>query len=268
MLRHRLFVLQQKFLITLILMLGAASIIEAQTKDKPQADTKLESIDLLAGNDLKAFRSSKSKMEPWAFVDQVGIDPKQPGRLSRSNDEKQNNKKILVNGSKGRSHDLYTTKSYGDLKIELEFMIPKKSNSGIKFQGLYEIQIYDSYGKQKVTGDDCGGIYPRAEFKPRYHHIDEGIPPKVNACKQPGEWQLLVAEWRAPKFNEQKQKIANGCIVKATLNGQVIHENQELTNPTGHNYKVKESPTGPLMLQGDHGPIAIRRFIITPIVKP
>ena len=62
------------------------------------------------------------------------------------------------------------------MEVRLEFMIPKEANSGVKLNGLYEIQIIDSYGKKKLRGDDCGGVYPRGENEPDYHVIDEGFP--------------------------------------------------------------------------------------------
>jgi Domain of Unknown Function (DUF1080) len=166
---------------------------------------------------------------------------------------------VLVNGKTGRERDLFTKASFGDVEVELEFLIAKGSNSGIKFQGVYEIQICDSHGTKKdLTGSDCGGIYPRAELKPAYHHIDKGIAPKANVCKAPGEWQKLTATFIAPRFDSAGKKTANARIVKATLNGTVIHENVELKTPTGHNWTKKEAAGGPIMLQGDHGPVAFR----------
>ncbi len=169
-----------------------------------------------------------------------------------------------MNGEKGRASDLYTKERYGDIEIHLEFYIPKGSNSGVKFHGLYEIQICDSFGKKALTGDDCGGIYPRAELKPRYHHIDKGTAPRVNACKAPGEWQTLDAIFMSPRFDKDGKKTANARIVRAVLNGQTIHENAELKTPTGNNYTKKEKAAGPLMLQGDHGPVAFRNLRIRP----
>ena len=102
----------------------------------------------------------------------------------------------------------------------------------------------------------------RAEQKPRYHHIDDGIAPRLNACKAPGEWQTLEAIFRSPRFDRNGKKIANAKIVHATLNGQLIHEDQELLTPTGNNWNKKERSSGPLMLQGDHGPVAFRNVKI------
>ena len=61
-------------------------------------------------------------------------------------------------------------------------------------------------------------------MKPKYHHIDKGIAPKVNACKAPGEWQTLDIVFIAPRFDKEGKKIKNAMIAKAVLNGQVIHE--------------------------------------------
>lgn len=49
-----------------------------------------------------------------------------------------------------------------------------------------------------------------------------------------------------------------------TLNDEVIHENVEAPKPTGSELSSKEVETGPLMLQGDHGPVAFRNIKITP----
>ena len=57
------------------------------------------------------------------------------------------------------SVDIYTEQKFGDCTIELEFMVPKGSNSGVYVMGEYEVQILDSYGKKKVGPGDVGGLY-------------------------------------------------------------------------------------------------------------
>lgn len=203
----------------------------------------------------------------WIVVKDVALDSeKKDTRLKATADEAGT---IWVNGTLGRVGDLYTKDEYGDLDVHVEFMIAKKSNSGIKFHGVYEIQILDSFGKpdDKLSGDDCGGIYPRAELKPNYHHIDKGIAPKTNASKPAGEWQTLDVSFLAPRFDDKGEKKENAKIVKATLNGTVVHENLELKTPTGNNWSKKETPTGPFMIQADHGPVAFRNVKIKPVKK-
>jgi hypothetical protein len=168
-----------------------------------------------------------------------------------------------VNGETGRLPNLITKEAFGDCEIHVEYMIAKGGNAGVKFHEVYEIQIYDSYGKKDLTGSDNGGIYPRADSKLGY--LDKGIPPRVNASKPPGEWQTLDAIWKAPRFNDKGEKTASAVMVKATLNGQVIHDNVEVKTPTGGNWEKKETPTGSFMLQCDHGPTAWRNVRIKPI---
>jgi hypothetical protein len=45
----------------------------------------------------------------------------------------------------------------------------------------------------------------------------------------------------------------------------VIHQNIEVQGPTSDAPLSEEKPVGPLMLQGDNGPIAFRRIILKPI---
>ena len=113
----------------------------------------------------------------------VGIDPANPRKLLVAEE----GSGLFTNAPKGTARDLYTLRGFGDVAVEIEFLIPQKSNSGVKMMGLYEIQITDSFGKAKLTGSDSGGIYPRAELLPKYRHLDEGIAPKTNACGKPGD---------------------------------------------------------------------------------
>ncbi len=204
----------------------------------------------------------KGKFEGWVFTESVTQNEKSPKALAFTGEGA-----ILVNGEKGRAKDLVSVKSFTDVELHAEFLIAKGSNSGIKFHAVYEIQILDSFGAKELSGDSCGGIYPRAELKPKYHHIDKGIAPKVNAAKPAGEWQTLDATFLSPRIDKDGKKIANAKIVKATLNGQLIHEDQELLTPTGSNWTKKEVAEGPILLQGDHGPVAFRNVKVRELKK-
>ncbi len=219
-----------------------------------QAEDKFSN---LLTSDFKAWRG---KPKNWEEVSAVSVDAKNPRLLVGKPGEG-----IFLNGPKGRASNLVTKKDYQDVEVKLEFMIPKRSNSGVKFMGLYEIQILDSYGKKvkELTGSDCGGIYPRAQLRPRYKTIDKGVPPKSNACRAPGEWQTLHAIFLAPRFDGKGKKINNARIVKAVLNGATIHENIDLPHPTGHFWNTrKEIARGPVFVQADHGPIAFRKILV------
>ncbi|MFI5454902.1 MAG: DUF1080 domain-containing protein [Isosphaerales bacterium] len=167
---------------------------------------------------------------------------------------------VLVNGVTGKTRNLLSKPDFGDVEAHFEFQVPKGANSGVKFETLYEIQIHDSFGVAKPTATHCGGIYPRAEMLPRYHHIDDGVPPRVNAARRAGEWQTLDVIFRAPRFDASGTKIKNARFDKVVLNGQVIHQDVELKTPTGHAWRLKEIARGPILLQGDHGPVAFRNI--------
>jgi hypothetical protein len=227
----------------LVCVVFAIGSFQVRAEEKPW-------LDLTASKDFSVW---KGKVSDWVWAESVQMDEKNLKSLTGKPGQD-----ILWNGEKGRAKDLVTKDKFGDVEIHVEFLIPKGSNSGVKFHAVYEIQILDSYGKKELTGDDCGGIYPRATALPKYHHLDKGIAPKVNASKPAGEWQTLEAIFLSPRFDSAGKKIANAKIVKATLNSQVIHENQELLTPTGTNWEKQEVATGPLLLQGDHGPVAFR----------
>ena len=57
-----------------------------------------------------------------------------------------------------------------------------------------------------TAATDCGGIYPRAELKPKYHYLDDGVPPRVNAARPAGDWQTLDVVFQAPRFDAAGKK--------------------------------------------------------------
>lgn len=130
--------------------------------------------------------------------------------------------------------------------------------------GRYEIRIFDSYGVKDPKSSDCGGIYERWENDRGF----EGHAPRVNACKPPGSWQTVEATFRAPRFDASGKKVENAMFKRVVLNGAVIHENVEVTGPTRASHYSDEQRGGALMIQGDHGPVAIRNLRITPLHLP
>lgn len=167
----------------------------------------------------------------------------------------------IVNGPTGRTSNLFSKAEFGDVKAHIEFMVPKGSNSGVYFNGRYEIQVFDSWGVKEPKHSDCGGIYQRWDNN-REAKGYEGIGPRVNASRKPGQWQTFDVIFRSPRFDKNGQKISNARFEKIVHNGTVIHADVELSGPTRASAYNDEKPTGPLMLQGDHGPVAYRNIRI------
>ena len=168
---------------------------------------------------------------------------------------------VLINGEEGNRPSLVTKRrDYRDVEVHLEFMVAKGSNSGVIFHGNYEIQILDSYGKMKPTAGDCGGIYPQAEAEPTYHHIGGGAAPRINAAKSAGQWQTLDIIFQSPRFDESGNKTAHAKFVRVVHNGVVIQENVEVPYACGTHWNRKQYPHGPVIIQGDYGPIAVRNI--------
>jgi hypothetical protein len=172
---------------------------------------------------------------------------------------------ILVNGPTGKTSNLTTRRQFGSVEFECEFLIPRGSNAGVKFEGLYEIQIRDSFGVNNPDATHSGGIYPRAQLEPNYHYLDSGHPPLVNAARPAGEWQTLSVHFCAPEFDLAGVKVANARIALVLLNGQTVQKDVELATPTGHAWTNKEIPSGPILFQADHGPVAFRNVRVRPL---
>jgi len=216
-------------------------------------------IPLFDGRTLAGWRAPTGD---WKPVQDVSLEPTDPAKFRATRGTG-----VWLNGDAGRTANLITEGEWGDVELHVEFCVPKGSNSGVYLMGRYEVQVYDSFGvaKDKYPGIECGGLYPRwtqarGEF--------EGHSPRVNASKPPGEWQSFDIAFRAPRFDPDGRKAANARFVTVKHNGQLIHENIALTGPTRAavwEAEKDEKPKGPLMLQGDHGPVAYRNLRLRPI---
>ncbi|HVG16936.1 MAG TPA: family 16 glycoside hydrolase, partial [Chitinophagaceae bacterium] len=172
---------------------------------------------------------------------------------------------ILVNlpEQKAPGKDLLTQLQHGDADVELDYLMAKKSNSGIYLQGRYEIQLLDSWGVRRPNYGDNGGIYERwDDSRGKGKEGYEGFAPRQNVTRAPGLWQHLKISFQAPRFDATGKKTENARIIRAELNGVVIHENVEMAGVTRGASGV-EAATGPLRIQGDHGAVAIRNLKIT-----
>ncbi len=133
--------------------------------------------------------------------------------------------------------NLVTNQNFTDFKLHIEFRYPEHSNSGVYLRGRYEIQVSDSKGLEPLK-DQFGAIYGF-------------IAPNEMVAKAAGEWQSYDVT-------------LVGRIVTVVANGKTIICDQEIPGITGGAIDSKESEPGPLLIQGDHGPIEYRNIVITP----
>jgi hypothetical protein len=236
----------------LTMLLAVPVLLVASLQFVPAEDRKPKRENLWNDKDLGGWRllnPAEAKRSKWSVAGAVTLKKGMPERF-----EAEPGTGVLLNGADGRGVNLLTDKKFGDCELHVEFNVARGSNSGVYLMGHYELQILDSFGKkdQDLKYGDCGGIYNTA-------------PPRRNASKAPGQWQTFDLLFRAPRFDARGKKIANARFVKVVHNGKVIHENVEVKKPTTANMGGPEKAEGPLMLQGDHGPVAFRNLWLRPL---
>jgi hypothetical protein len=154
---------------------------------------------------------------------------------------------LLVNTvvhEEGQPHKNYgnlrTDQEFEDFNITLETRVPKNGNSGVYLRGIYEVQVFDSYGKP-LDSHNMGAVYSR-------------IKPTASAEKPAGEWQTMDIT-----FVDRHATVI--------LNGQKIIDNQPVLGCTGGALWSDVIRPGPIYLQGDHTGIEYRNIYLRPVVK-
>jgi hypothetical protein len=225
-----------------------------------------EWIELFDGRSLAGWKGRTARGQDadhrWDVVGHPRLRPDDPRLLLGDPDPSGAAGAAMRNGEDGRTADLCSELEHGDCELHVEFLVGAGSNSGVYLQGQYEVQILDSWGtpESELKYGTCGGIYARwiDETKTPY----DGAPPRTNASRRPGEWQSFDIVFRAARFDGSGQKTAHARFERVTHNGVVIHEDFECTGPTRGAWQSEDLPTGPLRLQGDHGPVAFRNLRI------
>ena len=206
-------------------------------------------------SDLSFFKSPSAN---WRIAGDVNADLNTKGLLTV-----EEGAGVLVNMpvNGAASADLFSNQEFGDMDLQLDYMMSKGSNSGIYLQGRYEIQLLDSWGILNPKSNDNGGVYERwDESKPEGQKGFEGYAPRQNVSKAPGLWQHLKISFQAPRF-VNGTKSENAKLLRVELNGVLIHENIELFGPTRGGLDG-ETAKAALRLQGDHGTVAFRNINI------
>ena len=133
--------------------------------------------------------------------------------------------------------NLVTVQKFDDFKLHLEFRVPKGANSGVYLRGRYELQVDDAAGLEP-SSHHLGGLYGF-------------IAPSESVARAADEWQSMDVT-------------LVGRMLTYTLNGTMVICNREIPGITGGALDSAEAEPGPLLLQGDHGPVEYRNIVVTP----
>jgi hypothetical protein len=143
---------------------------------------------------------------------------------------------ILTNDKAG--NNIISERQFKDFSVSMEYKLEKESNSGLYLRGRYELQVLDDAGKPPNLTSHMS-VYGR-------------VAPSVNASKPAGEWQTVEAT-------------LVGNRVTVVLNGQKVQDNVAIDGTTGGALNSDEATPGPIMIQGDHSHVWIRKLDVRPI---
>tara|TARA_R110002049_G_scaffold72490_2_gene187075 strand:+ start:70931 stop:73057 length:2127 start_codon:yes stop_codon:yes gene_type:complete len=219
----------------------------------------------IVGKGIGLARWSAKSLDGWKAASSVGLDVDDAKRMVVSTVAGDAVIHNLANDPNGKQRDAYLMSSdeFGDMHLHLEYLLTEGSNSGVYVMGRYELQLRDSFGipQEELDYNDSGGIY---------QHWDEqrepkgygGTAPRLNASRPAGEWESMDIVFRAPRFDPSGEKTSDATFVEVKHNGKLIHENVRCTEPTRAPQLSGEAARGPIVIQGNHGPVALRNVWI------
>ncbi len=157
-----------------------------------------------------------------------------------------------------KTGSIRTKNKFADFQLHIEFATPIKvdgnsqgrGNSGILLNGVYEIQVLDSYNNPTYPDGQCGGLYGQS-------------PPLVNASKAPGQWQSYDIIFESPRWDKDS-KIMKKASVTLIHNGVLLHHKKEYAGTTPHrangNYDRPHPAEMYIELQDHNNPMRFRNI--------
>ncbi|HTA31467.1 MAG TPA: DUF1080 domain-containing protein [Candidatus Cybelea sp.] len=119
-----------------------------------------------------------------------------------------------------------TRGKWADFQLHLEWASPRpatgsgqgRGNSGILINGMYEVQVLDSYEAKTYADGQAAAIYGQS-------------PPLVNASKPPGEWQTYDIIFESPRWDEKGSLVKKACAT-VLHNGLVVQNHYQFLGCT------------------------------------
>ena len=195
-------------------------------------DPPSDAIVLFNGRDLTGWESAKGGPAQWTVENGELVDVPKAG-------------------------DIQTAQKFGDIQMHIEWMVPvlppdrkgqDRGNSGVYLQGLYELQVLDSYDNPTYVNGAAGSIYKQSA-------------PLVNALKPAPNWQAYDIVYYAPRFYADGT-LAEPARVTVLLNGILVQSNFAIKGPTEYRgipvYKAHGD--GPILLQAHNNPVRYRNI--------
>ena len=156
----------------------------------------------------------------------------------------------------GGTGNIQTKDKFGDIQLHIEWQAPQvvegegqgRGNSGIFLQGLYEIQVLNSYENRTYSNGQAGSIYKQSV-------------PLVNATKPTEQWQTYDIIYHQPEFDSDGEK-TKSATVTVLHNGVLVQDDTEIQGTTEYIGKPKNTAhdEGSIQLQ-DHGnPVSYRNI--------
>ncbi len=162
--------------------------------------------------------------------------------------------------------NIRTKDKFADFQLHLEFATPAqvsgssqgRGNSGVLINGMYEVQVLDSFNNPTYPDGQAGALYGQT-------------PPLVNASKPPGEWQTFDIIFESPRW-DAGGKLVKNANVTVIHNGVVLQHKREYFGATDgvggvpHTalgaYTQPHPPEVPIELQDHNNPVRFRNIWI------
>jgi hypothetical protein len=223
------------------------AVVTPGTTFSQQAPAPSDATVLFDGKNLAKWSNSKGADAQWKVVDGYCEAVRGTGMI--------------------RTRDKFT-----DFQLHLEFATPatvegssqRRGNSGVMINGMYEVQILDSYNNPTYADGQAAALYGQQ-------------PPLVNASKPPGEWQTYDIVFESPRWDAGGQLVKKAAVT-VIHNGVVVQHRQEffgrtdgiggIPHKTLGTYGTPHPPAVFIELQDHNNPVRFRNIWVRELRLP
>lgn len=159
---------------------------------------------------------------------------------------------LFFSGEKPQTAQLRSQGYLGDCIVQLEFMLGPNTLAALYLEGRYRVEL--SEAAMGAVGPQWGAAGASSE----------PVPPLIRVPGKSGIWQKLEARFRAPRFDDARNRTQNALLLEVKIDGKVVQSNTVQTTWSKGSEFPWDDAGGQTTVSVTQGSFALQSFSLRP----